>query len=93
MDIIATVTAPAVTIMALALACLVLAEILCQYHDRQNDLWRARVWWEGETYTHTAKSEQEGREWASCYPVDAHVSIEHVFHGRASFVAGRNVAL
>ena len=69
-----------------------LAELACRWHDRRNASWRARVWWEGSAYTHAAKSEREGREWASCYPAEAHVSIERVFHGRASFVAGRNVA-
>lgn len=82
---------PAAIIIA-AMGVYLLAEAACACHDRQNSLWRARVWWEGETYTHTAKSEPEGREWASCYPVDAVVSIEHVFHGRATFMAGRNVA-
>lgn len=87
------VITPAVIIMAGFLALVVALEIVCQWWDRKDSHWRARVWWEGETYTHRAKSEQEGREWASCYPAEAHVSIEHVFHGRASFVAGRNVAV
>lgn len=92
MNTIAILTNPALILIA-AMGVYVLAEAACRRHDAANDRWRVRVWWEGEMYTHAAKSEPEGCEWASCYPVEAHVSIERVFHGRASFVAGRNVAV
>lgn len=82
---------PALIIIA-ALGLYILAEAVCRRHDAQNSLWRARVWWEGSGYTHAAKSDPEGREWASCYPADAVVSIEHVFHGRVTQWAGRNVS-
>lgn len=89
---LALLTNPALIVIA-AMGAFIVAEAMCRAGDRRNDRWRARVWWEGEMYSHAAKSEQEGREWASCYPVDAHVSIERVFHGRSTFVAGRNVAV
>ncbi|CAI3971330.1 hypothetical protein VAC51_00014 [Variovorax phage VAC_51] len=90
---IASILAAPASILIGALAFAFAAELACRWWDRKDSHWQARVWWEGETYTHRAKSEPEAREWASCYPVDAHVSIEHVFHGRPSFVAGRNVAV
>ena len=92
MNTLAILTNPALILIA-AMGVYIVAEAVCTRHDRQNTLWRARVWWEGETYTHAAKSECEGREWASCYPADAAVSIEHVFHGTPTFKAGRNLSL
>lgn len=80
-------------ILLCALVAYLIADALCRRADARNVLWRARVWWEGSAYTHAAKSEPEAREWAACYPADAHVSIESMFHGRSTFVAGRNVAL
>lgn len=85
-------TAGAAWIIGVSLVAYVIAELICRRLDRKSGHWRARVWWEGETYTHAAKSEQEGREWASCYPAEAAVSIEFVQYDRATFMAGRNLA-
>ena len=82
---------PAAQIVGSALLLYVLLDILCRWHDRLRSLWRVRVWWGTHALTHWAKSEPEAREWAALYPVDAVVSIESTFHGRSTFVAGRNV--
>lgn len=69
-----------------------IAEIVCRFHDRRMTRWQARVVWECDTYIHPARSEQEAREWAACYPAHAWVRIEHLFHGHRSFIAQRGAA-
>ena len=78
-------------ILIVAMGVYIIAEATCRWHDRLRSPWRVRVWWGTHALTHWAKSEPEAREWAALYPVDAVVSIESTFHGRSTFVAGRNV--
>lgn len=71
---------------ALLLAC---AEVLCRISDKRNTFWRAVILWEGEYYTHKARSYAEACEWLACYPKGSAV-IESVFHGNARIEGARH---
>lgn len=75
-------------ILALLTAYL-MAEVVCRIHDRIASHWQARVYWDGVSVVHKCASLSEGLQWAACYPCEAAVMVEHVFHKRATLLASR----
>lgn len=83
------VAGPALTILAVALLLMLIAELACRWQDARSVRWEAIVDWEGDQYTHPETTQHGAIQWAACYPADAAVRVYRVMHGHRTMTAAR----